>query len=281
MRPQLVCEVRYSSRTIDGVLRFPVFIRLRDDKTAEDMRREAESLDEMARLDADSAATEAASGASGPAEPKISNPDKIFYPEDGYTKKDLIDLYRDLAPWLMPYLADRPVVLTRYPDGIHGKNFFQKDAPTFIPGWVRTERMWSPHAKREIDYFICENIESLVYIINLASIPLHVWSSRISNLENRTGRRSTSTPKGAPFANVIAITVAIKELCDSIGLPAYAKTTGSSGMHVLVPLGGQCTYDQARGIAELISRVIVHDMPDIATLVRPSTTERARSTWTL
>ena len=268
VEPQLVCEVRYSSRTIDGVLRFPVFLRMRDDKTADDLRAEAEDLEALATVDA-------TTDGSGPAEgttvepPKVTNPDKIFFPEDGYTKKDLIDLYRDLSPWLMPYLADRPVVLTRYPDGIHGKNFFQKDAPPFVPGWVRTERMWSQHAKREIDYFVCESIESLLYVVNLASIPLHVWSSRIETLSTPDWTSIDLDPKGAPFTDVVTIALAIKDLCDAIGLPAFAKTTGSSGLHVLVPLGGQCTFDQARGIAELISRVIVHDHSRIATLVRP------------
>ncbi len=262
VRPHLVCEVRFSSRTVDGVLRFPVFLRLRDDKAATDMQAEAEALDELTGAEAEPS--------SAPTEgPKITNPDKVFFPEHGYTKKDLIDLYEHLAPWLMPYLEDRPVVLTRYPDGIHGKNFFQKDAPPFIPGWLRTERMWSQHAKREIDYFVCESVEALLYIANLAAIPLHVWSSRVTTLAAPDWTTIDLDPKGAPFADVVAIAMAIKALCDDIGLPAYAKTSGSSGLHVLVPLGRQCTYEQSRGLAELIARVVVHDRPDIATLVRP------------
>ncbi|MEM7675547.1 MAG: DNA ligase D [Myxococcota bacterium] len=258
VQPKLVCEVRYSSRTIDGVLRFPVFVRMRTDKTAQDMRTEAESLDEIVTTEG-----------SGPIEtPKITNPDKIFFPEDGYTKENLIDLYRELSPWLLPYLEDRPVVLTRFPDGIHGKNFFQKDAPTFIPGWVRTERMWSQHAKREIDYFVCENIESLLYIVNLASIPLHVWSSRVSTLAKPDWAAIDLDPKDAPFADVVTIALAIHELCETIGLPNFVKTSGSSGLHILLPLGRQYTFDQARSLAELICRIIAHQHPNIATLRR-------------
>ena len=271
VRPELVCEVRYGSRTVDGVLRFPVFLRLRDDKTVIEMRQEAESLAEAASAAQDSRPSDrAGSGASEPSAPapKVTNPDKIFFPEDGYTKSDLIELYRALAPWLMPYLQDRPVVLTRYPDGIHGKNFFQKDAPPFIPGWLRTERMWSQHAKREIDYFVCEDIDSLLYVVNLASIPLHVWSSRITTLAKPDWTTIDLDPKGAPFADVVTIALAIKALCDAIGLPAYAKTSGSSGLHVLIPLGRQCTFAQARGLAELISRVVIHDHSKIATVVR-------------
>ena len=265
VRPEIVCEVRFSSRTIDGVLRFPVFIRLREDKTAEDMRHEAESLAEVAA----GTSSPEPPATSTPEAPAVTNPDKVFFPEDGYTKQNLIDLYTVLAPWLMPYLADRPVVLTRYPDGIHGKNFFQKDAPPFIPGWLRTERMWSQHAKREIDYFVCETIEALLYVVNLASIPLHMWASRVATLAKPDWASIDLDPKGAPFEDVVTIALAIRELCTSIGLPSYVKTSGSSGLHVLVPLGRQCTYEQSRGIAELISRVVVHDHPRIATLVRP------------
>ena len=264
VRPELVCEVRYSSRTVDGVLRFPVFLRLREDKTAEDMRKEAESLEAMANADLE------ASTSSSPSEPpKISNPDKIFFPEDGYTKNDLVEVYRYLSPWILPYLKDRPAVLTRYPDGIHGKSFFQKDAPSFVPGWVRTQRMWSPLAKREIDYFVLENVESLIYVANLGSIPLHMWASRVASLPKPDWASIDLDPKGAPFSHVVTLALAIRALCEDIGLPTYAKTSGSSGMHVLIPLGRQCTYDQARGLAELISRLMVHNHPDIATLVRP------------
>ena len=266
VRPELVCEVRFSSRTVDGVLRFPVFLRLRDDKQAEDLRQEAESLEALAQADLEASANVTA---VQPEAPKTTNPDKVFFPEDDMTKQDLVDLYRELSEWLLPYLEDRPVVLTRYPDGIHGKNFFQKDAPTFVPGWIRTERMWSQHAKREIDYFVCENIESLLYVVNLAAIPLHIWSSRVATLSQPDWASIDLDPKGAPFADVVTIALAIHALCDEIGLPSYVKTSGSSGLHILVPLGGQCTYDQARGLAELISRVIVHDLPDLATLVRP------------
>ena len=265
VRPELVCEVRYSSRTVDGVLRFPVFVRLRDDKSAEDMRREAASLEELAYQ----ATPLDVNDGSGPAEgPKVTNPDKVLFPEDDYTKQNLVDFYRSMAPWLMPYLEDRPVVLTRYPDGIHGKNFFQKDAPPFIPGWVRTERMWSQHAKREIDYFVCETVDALLYVVNLASIPLHVWSSRIASLAKPDWATIDLDPKGAPFSDVVTIALAIHTLCDEIGMPSYVKTTGSSGLHILLPLGRQCNFEQARGLAELISRVIAHELADIATLVR-------------
>jgi bifunctional non-homologous end joining protein LigD len=186
---------------------------------------------------------------------RFSNLDKVFWPEEGYTKGDLIAYYKAVSPWLLPYLRNRPVVLTRYPDGIIGKSFYQKDAPKFIPDWLRTERMWSEQAQREIDYFICDDEASLLYIINLGTIPLHLWAS-------------CADAKEAPFRHVIAVAEAIHRLCGEIGLPHFAKTSGSSGLHVLVPLGRQLTYEQTRSLGELLARITVAELQDIATIVR-------------
>jgi bifunctional non-homologous end joining protein LigD len=171
--PEMVCEVRYKQWTRAGQLRHPVFLGLRDDKPVEDCIRPGSDR-------------EAPTAAPDPAPPvaeervvRFTNLDKVFWPEEGYTKGDLIDYYRSVGDWILPYLEDRPVVLTRYPDGIDGKSFFQKDAPAFVPEWVRIETMWSEHAEREIRYFICDNVETLVLLANLGTIPLHIWSSRV------------------------------------------------------------------------------------------------------
>lgn len=261
--PKQVVEVRYFEITDDGFLRHPVFLRLRDDKAPAALLAEAEPTYEAELL---------APPPQVPGAPKkvpFTNLQKLFWPEEGYTKGDLIEFYRSISHHLLPFLIDRPVVLTRYPDGIHGKNFFQKDAPPFIPGWLRTERMWSEHAQREIDYFVCDDEESLLYVINLGSIPLHVWSSRIATLQHPDWTILDLDPKGAPFSDVVQIALHIKGLADDLGLPTYPKTSGSSGLHVLIPLGRQCTYEQSRTLAELLAKVIVAELPQIATIVRP------------
>ena len=130
---------------------------------------------------------------------ELTNVKKIFWPDDGYTKGDLLAYYRAISPWLLPYLRNRPVVMTRYPDGIGGKSFFQKDAPGFAPDWIRTERMWSEDTQREIDYFVCDDVASLLYVVNLGSIPLHIWSSRAPTLERPDWCVLDLDPKGAPF----------------------------------------------------------------------------------
>jgi bifunctional non-homologous end joining protein LigD len=258
-----VCEVRYKEWTGEHLLRQPVFLRFRDDKKPEDCVREgngpiAEALPEEPPPPAK----------TGEKKVAFSNLDKVFWPDEGYTKGDLIEYYRVISPWLLPYLADRPVVLTRYPDGIHGKNFFQKDAPGFTPGWLRTERMWSEHAQREIDYFVVDDALALVYLANLGTIPLHIWSSRVASLAMPDWCILDFDPKGAPFADVVTLTRSARELCDEMGVAGFPKTSGSTGLHVLIPLGRQLTYEQSRSFGELMARVLVERHPDLATVIR-------------
>lgn len=263
VEPRRVAEVRFKERTPDGLLRHPVFVRFRDDKSPADCVLEAPSgLPEEE--------PEAVPAAPEPPERKVvlTRAGKVFWPREGYTKGDLIAYYEAVAPWLLPYLKDRPVVLTRYPDGVDGKSFFQKDAPAFTPGWLRTERMWSGEGEREIDAFVCDDVESLLFLANLGTIPLHVWASRVASIGRPDWCVLDLDPKGAPFDHVVRIARAAHALCDRIGLPSFVKTSGSTGLHVLLPLGGLCTFDEARALGELLARVLSLRLPDIATVER-------------
>jgi len=290
--PRLVCEVEYSERTEDGLLRQPVFLRFRDDKKPEECVRaagqrgsETAGEEEDLLIPSPSAPLRAGSARKLPNESlelagkiprsarndriiNFSNLNKVFWPDEGYTKGDLIEYYRSVGPWILPYLADRPVVLTRYPDGVNGKSFFQKDAPGFVPDWIRTERMWSEQAEREIDYFICDDEAGLLYLANLGTIPLHVWASRTSSIDRPDWCVLDLDPKDAPFSDVVRVAEATHALCEEIGLPNFVKTSGSSGLHVLIPLGGQCRYNEARSLGELLARVVVAELPEITTLTR-------------
>jgi bifunctional non-homologous end joining protein LigD len=269
VEPVLVCEVRYKEWTEDGLLRQPVFLRFRDDKPAAECEMPGRGKREKGRGDSEPEALTLPSSLTPlPREVKFSNLEKIFWPDEGYTKGDLINYYRAIAPWLLPYLKDRPVVLTRYPDGIAGKWFFQKDAPAFVPDWLRTERMWSEETKRDIDYFVCDDEESLLYLANLGTIPLHVWGSRVASLEQPDWCILDLDPKEAPFRHVVTVAREIRALCDDIELPCFIKTSGSTGLHVLLPLGRQCTYEQCRSLGGLLARVIAAQLPDIATTTR-------------
>jgi bifunctional non-homologous end joining protein LigD len=260
VEPRLVCEVEYTEWTEEGLLRQPVFLRFRDDKRPEECVFRGADLPSKAPI--------MGSPAASPPTSEFTNLKKVFWPDEGYTKGDLIEYYRRISPWILPYLEDRPVVLTRYPDGISGKSFYQMDAPTFVPDWVRTERMYSEQAEREIDHFICDDEQSLLYLVNLGTIPLHVWASRTADITHPDWCVLDLDPKGAPFTDVVTVALACHALCDEIGLPNMVKTSGSSGLHVLIPLGCQCRHDQARSLGELLARIITSELPAITTLAR-------------
>ena len=276
VEPVAVVEVRYLETTSAGSLRHPVFLRLRPDKDPSECVADVDEKGSQA-------ATPGGPPGSGaldpgpvslPVEPpsaravKFTNLDKVFWPEDGYTKGDLVAYYRAIAPWLLPYLRDRPVVLTRFPDGIHGKSFYQKDAPGFAPEWLRRAVIWSEGSERELSYFIADDEPALLYLANSGTIPLHIWASRVGALERPDWCSLDLDPKDAPFRDVVKVALAVRALCEEIGMPCYPKTSGSTGLHVLLPLGGQCTHEQARLVGELIARVVVQREPEIATITR-------------
>src|SRR6185369_5377000 len=163
----------YMEWSPDGVLRQPTFLRFRTDKRIEECIRQDLPPEPP---------KPGISLVAAPPKVALSNLKKVFWPDDNLTKGDLLEFYRAISPWLLPYLRDRPVVIVRYPDGINGKNFYQHNAPGFVPSWLRTERMWSESSGREIDHFILDDLESLLYVINLGAIPLHVWASRTESL---------------------------------------------------------------------------------------------------
>jgi bifunctional non-homologous end joining protein LigD len=265
VEPTLVCEVRFSDWTQDGGIRHPVFLGLREDKRPEECRvRQTEPNDLVAAT-------------SMPELPLIvetkeiafTNLDKVFWPAEGYTKGDLIDYYRNVAPHILPYLKNRPVVLTRYPDGIAGKSFYQKDAPDFVPDWIRREKIYSKDSNRDIGYIIIDDVETLLYVINMGTIPLHLWSSRIGSIERPDWLVLDLDPKGAPFENVVTVARALYQVFQEIALESFIKTSGASGLHILLPLGGSYTHDQAKDFARLLAMLGVEAVPEISTIARP------------
>ena len=266
VEPVHVCEVRFREWTHEGILRHPAFLHLRPDKAASDTERKdwvsAESID---ATDCDAVSVEESASEKTVT---FTNLRKIYWPQDGYTKGDLIDYYREIAPFILPYLRNRPLVLTRFPDGIDGKSFYQKNALEFAPSWIRTTPIWSEDTQRVIDYIVCDDVESLLYVANLGSIPLHIWASSVDALETPDWCVIDLDPKDAPFPDVIRIALVLRELCESIGLPHYVKTTGKTGLHILLPLGRQITYAQSRTLGELLSRVVLRELGDIGTVTR-------------
>jgi len=266
VEPSLVCEVQFKEWTDEGLLRQPVFLRFRDDKRPEECVRQAGARSEAADNPAGGAVVEPQGGKG---EVVLSNLKKVFWPREKYTKGDLIEYYRSIFSWMEPYLKDRPLVLTRFPDGIEGKSFYQKDAPDFTPDWIRTEPIWSEETQREIRYIVCDDVETLLYVANLGAIPLHVWASRAGSLEQPDWCILDLDPKGAPFRDVVAVARALHTLCEEVELPHYVKTSGASGLHVLIPLGRQFTFDQSRTLGEVLARILAAELPEVSTIVRP------------
>ncbi|MES1211254.1 MAG: non-homologous end-joining DNA ligase, partial [Acidobacteriota bacterium] len=271
-----------------GNLRHPVFLRLREDKGPAECRMPDDALSRMADSDPEEpeepgepAAVKARAAAVARAAvttgPRFTNLNKVFWPDEGYTKGDLIEYYRSVSPWILPFLKDRPLVLDRYPNGITGKSFYQKNAGQSgepAGGPLRTVRLQGD--SRAIDYFLCDDEDSLLYLANLGAIPLHVWSSRVNALDRPDWCILDLDPKGAPFKDVVRIALALGELCDEIEMPSFLKTSGGSGLHILLPLGGQCDHDQSRQIAELLARILVDRLPEIATTLRSIPARKGR-----
>jgi bifunctional non-homologous end joining protein LigD len=272
IEPELVVQVRYREWPEDSALRFPVFERFRRDKLPIDcpmpMRRTGEAPPPKEPGPGDSLELVVDEDPASSRELRLSNPKKVLWKDEQITKGDLIAYYRSVAPYLLPYLKDRPTVLHRYPNGIDGEMFYQKDMPDWSPPWLRTTTLWSNHSQREIHYLLLDDADGLAYVANLATIPIHCWASRIVDLEKPDWTIIDLDPKNAPREHVVPLALAIHALCEDIGLPNYVKTSGQSGLHVLIPLANQCTYDQARTLAYLISLIIERQHPTMATTHR-------------
>jgi len=259
IEPELVVQVRYREWPEQGSLRFPVFERLRRDKPARECilpRRSTADAEPPAPVIEEDVSTR---------ELRLTRLHKVLWPDDGITKGELVEYYRAIAPHALPYLKDRPLVLARYPDGITGESFYQKDMPEWVPPWLRTTTRWSEHSQREIHYVLLDDADGLAFVANLASIPLHAWASRVADLEKPDWTIIDLDTKQGPREYVVPLALAIHELCEDIGLPNFVKTSGQAGLHVLIPLGGQCTFEQARTLAYLLGLIVERDHPDMAT----------------
>jgi bifunctional non-homologous end joining protein LigD len=281
--PELVCEVRFTEWTDSGGIRQPSFIGMVEGANLRDCVYEGPSTGDSSpnpvfddNLGERGVAIQQAANRDGPERvakvdtdvATITHPEKVFWPREGYTKGDLVAYYREISRWMLPYLKDRPVMLTRYPDGIDGKMFYQKDAPAFAPPWLRTEKIYSEDSQREIAYFIIDSEEALAYVANLAAITIHIWSSRITHLELPDWLLFDIDPKGSTTAIAVQVAIAVADVLRELGLEPCLKTSGQMGLHVMVGLKPQYTYEQARMFSELVSRVVISRFPKLATINR-------------
>lgn len=197
----------------------------------------------------------------------VTNRTKCFWPDDGYTKGDLCDYYASVSSVILPYLADRPVILVRYPDGIAGKSFFQWNVPPGMPAWVRTLSVKGEdgEAKRG---FLVDDAATLLYIANLACIPLHILACRVPRLEQADFFTVDFDVKQSELRHAITLALRLHEHLEAVGLPSFVKTSGQSGLHVLVPLGEGQSFTTARALADLLGKLLVEEFPELATMER-------------
>ena len=285
VKPVLVCQVKFTSWSRDGHMRHPVFMGLREDKPAREVRREeaeatpaADGNDgEKKRNPVQAAETPRKNPNSGVNEdpspfpqsairnPKpeiprrggkgdgllniagrdvrLTNLGKVYWPGEGYTKGDLIAYYQEVAPVILPYLKDRPQSLNRHPNGITGKNFFQKDVAGKVPDWVQTVAVFSESNNADITFLLCQDAATLIYMANLGCIELNPWSSRTGSLERPDYLVIDLDPEAVAFEHVVTAALVVRQVCESAGAPCFCKTSGKRGLHVYVPLAARYDYE--------------------------------------
>lgn len=200
----------------------------------------------------------------------LTNPDKLLWPRDGYAKRDLVNYYRAVARWMLPHLRDRPLTLQRYPDGVDGESFFSKNAPKGLPAWIPTVRIPAEFGHNALTAFIvCNDEAALAYLGNLAAIILHIWTSRSASLDVPDFVLfDLDAGEGCTLATMALVALAVREALKAIRAGALVKTTGGSGLHVVVPLRSGATYRQAKDFAEVIARAVHRDLGGKTTLER-------------
>ncbi len=274
VRPELVCTVKYIEWTPDGRLRAPVFVGLREDIAPEESVR-SQSADSAAEPPADPPAeallpdkqVQAIVEIDGHAL-KFTNLNKVFYPREGYTKRDLLNYYNSVADLILPHLRDRPLSLKRYPNGIHAAFFFQKRSAESFPAWLRTESVYSEHNKAPINYAVANDRASLLYLTNLGCIDQNPWMSRIGSLDSPDYILIDLDPMECPYDRIVEAALLVHESLSRIGLTGYPKTTGGDGMHIYIPIEEGYTYEQARTFAEILGMIAIKARPDLFTTPR-------------
>lgn len=243
VEPVLVADVEYSERTREGTLRQPVFKGLRDDKPSGTVVRERADLHGQ----------------------RFSNWDKVLWPATGTTKGDLIEYYVAIAPTLLAHLQDRPITLRRWPDGVEGRTFYEKNSPSHRPEWVETATIYSRSERRRINYTLLQDTASLAWVANLAAIELHPSLSLARDMEHPTAVVFDLDPgEPAGLAECARVALLLNGLFEHLGMRSVVKTSGSKGLQVYVPLrAGAATYDETKPFARRIAELLEQRLPEL------------------
>lgn len=289
VKPKLVAEVTYRAVTNDGSMRHPSFKGLREDKAAAEVVREKPVHTKDIVMEEDRTANKKIirppkkSGRQTLLNPsdetqvrnmdghdlKFTNLSKVFWPEEQVTKRDMLNYYYQVVPYMLPYMKDRPQTLNRFPNGIHGKSFYQKDVTDKVPSWIATHRYFSEGDEREKRFLVCTNEASLLYIASLGCIEMNPWSSRTQSPDHPDWCIIDLDPdKKNTFDQVIEAAQVTKEVLDAIGIAACCKTSGSTGLHIYIPLGAKYTYEDSKEFARALVTRVQKQLPDFTTIER-------------
>jgi bifunctional non-homologous end joining protein LigD len=266
VRPEVICQVRFLEWTQDGILRASVFVGLREDKTPNEVVQEPAASTQQPNSDALNLSGRETTITVDSHRLKFTNLDKVLFPQDGWKKRDVIQFYDRVSPWLLPHLKDRPLSLKRYPNGIAEEFFFQKNAANHFPDWMRCEPI--RESSKTNHYVVAENRATLLYLANLGCIDQNPWMSRIGSLDRPDWMLLDLDPVAASFDQIIEAALLVREILAGLALNGYPKTTGGDGMHVYVPLKPVYTYEQVRSFAELVSHLALEREPNLFTTPR-------------
>jgi bifunctional non-homologous end joining protein LigD len=268
IKPRLVAEIKFMEWTHEEIMRLPVFMGLRDDKYPEEVVNEMKIFSEKEPVSITRYAKASTITLFGK-NVRLTNLSKIYWTAEGYTKGDLISYYQNISRFILPYLKDRPQSLNRHPHGITGQSFYQKDIhPAQIPEWVKTVKMESKANPEGIEYLLCNDAATLIFMANLGCIEINPWHSTYRKPEFPTYMILDLDPGENTFLDVIDTALVIKELCDEIKIPCYSKTSGATGLHVYIPLGEKYDYVQVKIFAEILAILVHNRLPSKTSLER-------------
>ncbi len=285
VKPKLVCEVSYSEMTSDGVMRHPSFEGLRIDKAAKDVTREtATPVEKITKTKNSNPYTKPVTDKSrktllNPTEEtqvrsvnghelKFTNLSKIYWPKEGYTKRDMLNYYYQAAPYILPYLKDRPQSLNRFPNGINGKSFYQKDVTNSAPGWIRMEPYRTSEGENK-NFLVPEDEAAILYMANAGAIEMNPWNSTIHKPDHPDWCLIDLDPtEKNSFDQVIKTAQVTKKVLDNMGVTSYPKTSGSTGIHIYIPLAAKYTYDECQLFGKVVATKVHQLLPEFTSIER-------------
>ncbi|MCL4416073.1 MAG: DNA ligase D [Actinobacteria bacterium] len=266
--PSLVAEVEFAEWTGEKLMRQPVYIGLRIDKKAEDVFFEQPENIIIENTGNDTSNKNDTDPASSKVRVTLTNPDKVFWPDEKYTKNDLFEYYKKISTFILPYIKDRLQSLNRCPDGISGECFYQKDIDYGLPDWLHTQKVYSESKKEYTNYLICRDLNSLLYMVNLGCIDIHPWSSKVTSLEKPDFAILDLDPLDVNFKTVVRVAIEAGKLFKETEIKAYCKTSGSKGIHIYIPLDAKYTFEQSLDFMKIIAAIINSRLPDLTSLDR-------------